>query len=92
MFTPAERLTADRESSNQARALRGWQETLSRHPRARIYARLARTRRRSVMDSSVPNKPPAGAAVSIARPVVPLPGPLQRVSDQVIRRRFRPVA
>lgn len=58
MFTPAERLTADRESSNQARALRGWQETLNRHPRARIYARLARTRRRSVMDSSVPNKAP----------------------------------
>jgi len=88
MSIPAKRLIGDRESSNQARALRGLQETLNRHPRARIYARLARTQRRGVVDASMPNEPPDGP-VAAARPNVRVPGPRPLISDQVIRRRFR---
>lgn len=85
MLIPAAPLTGDREIANQARALWGLQETLRRHPRARINGRLLRAAQRSVVGDSVPKQPPDGLA-AIRRPV---PGPQPRITDQVIRRRFR---
>ena len=86
MFSPAELPIADRESANQARALWGSQETLRRHPRARIYGRVARPQRRNVEGDSVPNDPHDGLA-GIERSDGRLPAPRPRITDRVIRRR-----
>jgi len=88
MVIPAERLTGDRESAKQARALRGLQETLRRHPHARISGRLVRAPRRSLAGDSVPNEPP-DRLVAVAPLDDRVPGPQPLISDQVIRRRFR---
>ncbi len=88
MLTPAVPVTGDRVSASQARALRGLHETLDRHPRARIYARLARRQRPSVVAVSARTQPSAGL-VAMSRLDDRVAGLQPRVSDQVIRRRFR---
>jgi len=88
MFSPAELPSADRESANQARALSGLQETLRRHPRARINGRVARTQRRSVVGDSHPNDSQDGFVKS-ERSDGRLPVPRPRITDRVIRRRHR---
>jgi hypothetical protein len=88
MVTPAASFTTDRASANQARALRDLQETLNRHPRARVYARLARMPRQRVVRDSTPSRPRYGI-VAVRSPSDARPRAQPRITDQVIRRRFR---
>lgn len=86
MSSPAAPLSGDRESFDQARALRGLLETLKRHPHARIYAQLSRAPRRRTVGDGGPDQSRDDVA-AVARPGVRVPGPQPRITDQAIGRR-----